>query len=62
MPRRKAKIREEYIEIWHIEDYEPGSRLYKLIMALAAEDEFNDPYANVVVVDDSTVYCNDIVQ
>lgn len=61
MPRKKAKIREEYVEVWHIEDYEPGTRLYKLIMALAMEDEFNDPYANVVVADDSTLYCNSMI-
>lgn len=60
MPRKKAKIREDWIEVWHIEDYEPGSRYYKLIQALAAEDEFNDPYANVVVTDDSTLVCTNI--
>ena len=57
MPRKKAKIREDWIEIWHIEDYEPGSRYYKLIMALAEEDDFNEPYANVAVSDDSSMLC-----
>lgn len=60
MPRQKAKIRQEYIEIWHIEDYEPGSRYYKLIQALAEEDEFNDPYACVAVTDDSTTFSTEI--
>lgn len=55
MPRKKTKIHDEYVEIWHIEEHEPGSRLWKLILALAAEDEFNDPYANIAVTDDGNV-------
>ena len=60
MTRRKAKIREDWIEVWHIEEHDPDSRYYKLIQALAAEDEFNDPYANVVVTDDSDMFCMSI--
>lgn len=62
MARRKTKIREDWVEVWHLENHEPGSRLWKLTLALAAEDEFNDPYANVAVTNDSTLFCNDMTK
>lgn len=55
MPRRRVKIHTDTIELWHIDDYDPKSRLGKLIRALAAEEEFNDPYAYSVVTDDTTL-------
>ena len=59
--KKKPKISEDYIEVWHIENHEPGSRLWKLVMALAEEDAFNDPYANVIVTDNSNLACNEMV-
>lgn len=51
MPRckRKARKADVRIENWHIENHKPGSRYYKLILALAEEDTFNDPYTDVIV-------------
>lgn len=60
MPRKKAKIREDYVIVWHLENHEPGSRQWKLVQALAAEDEFNDPYANVIVTDNTSLFCTEI--
>jgi len=57
MPRRKAKIREDIIENWHLDGKIENSREWKILYALAETDEFNDPYVNSVVTDDTDLLC-----
>ena len=40
--KKKKRTSDIVLQNWHIECHEEGSRLYKLTMALALEDDFND--------------------
>lgn len=53
MARRRIKIREEAFLFFHEEEHEVGSREWKIIHALAEEEDFNDSYATAVVTDDT---------
>ena len=57
MPRKKAKIHEEVILNWHLDDKEEDTREYKLIHGLAEEEDFNDLFATSFVSDDLDLLC-----
>lgn len=57
MPRKKAKIHEEAILNWHLDDNEVDSRLYKIIYGLAEEEDFNDLFASSMVTDEPDLLC-----
>lgn len=58
--RKKRLVHEEILENWHLEGHVPGSRQWKLILMLAAENEFNDPWTNVMVTDHEGLFCESI--
>jgi len=58
--RRKRITHDIIVENWHTECHVPGSRLYKLTIALSLEDEFNDSSVVVYGSDDSHMLSNDV--
>ena len=57
MPRKKVKTHDEIIENWHMDNKAMNSREWKLLFGLAEEDEFNDPYTNVIVTEEPDLLC-----
>lgn len=59
--RRKRAIKHDIvIENWHLECHEEGSRLWKLTMALAEENAFNDLDVIAYNSCDGHMLCQDI--
>jgi hypothetical protein len=57
MSRKKVKIHEESIELWHLDNKQTDTREYKLLYGLAEEEDFNDLFATSCVTDDEDLLC-----
>lgn len=60
MPRKKVIIHDEAVVNFHTENIEPDSRLWKIVTLLAYEEEFNDPFSNIILTDDPCLLCESI--
>ena len=58
--RKRRKTHDTIAEKWHLECHEPGSKLYRLTLLLASEEEFNDLDAVVGLSDDGYLLSTDI--
>lgn len=58
--RKRRKTRDTIVEKWHLECHEPGSKLYRITLLLAKEDEFNDLDSVACLSDDGYLLSTDI--
>lgn len=58
--RPKKRTSDVIVQNWHLECHEEGSRLWKLTMALAIEENFNDLFVTAFTSNDGKLLCNSL--